>query len=80
MPSIPAAIDQDAMLEALAALGIDTLNLHTIHVDARSRSVRLSYYAVNADGQKYLVDGAPAEVSYTVSVQSCMPAGATRSG
>jgi hypothetical protein len=68
MPKVPGSISRTEMREALAALGVDTDNLHTIHIDAHS--ARLSYYAADAAGQKYLTDGAPTEISYTVPLRA----------
>lgn len=69
MPNVPDYIDSDGLRRALQDLGIqDIANLRGIDADAYR--VTLHYFATNESGQKYLIDGAPAELSYEVPVKS----------
>jgi hypothetical protein len=66
MPNVPDAIDRAQLMAALADLGIDTTNLRSLTADVYT--VRLTYYAVNAEGKKYLTDGAPTEYTHEVKI------------
>jgi hypothetical protein len=66
MPNVPTSVDRDALMAALADLGIDTTNLRTLTADVYT--VRLTYYAVNPEGKKYLTDGEPTEYTHEVKI------------
>jgi hypothetical protein len=68
MPNVPAVINRQALMSALADLGIDTDHLASITADART--VTLTYYAVNDQGQKYLTDGTPTRLVYDVPLRN----------
>lgn len=68
MPTVPKAIDRQALWAALESLGIDRAHLRHIRMDAYSAT--LTYLALNSNGKPYAVDGGVAEFTYDVPIRN----------